>query len=134
MCIASKDFKFCTCEEEYTDELPHYWKLYRFNKDKNLHIVGSIREPKDNLDPSFAHNRNTIRKRLNGENAFDKDMGFLENDVLVIVLNNNTEKVTTYLFEYKRGFWAECEYGYGWMWLKSRFDFFGFGVIKNLIK
>jgi hypothetical protein len=56
-------------------------------------------------------------------------MVFLENDVLEIVLDNNTEKVTTHRFEYKRGFWVDCEYG--WMWLKSRFDFYGFGLVRT---
>ncbi len=128
MCLVSKEIKFCTCEEEFTSELPHFWKFYRFNKDKDIRIMGSVMKPKDHVDPSFTLNRNTIRKRLNSENAFDKDLGFLENDVLVIVLDNNTEKVTTYRYEYKRGFWVDCEYG--GMWLNSRFDFYGFGKVK----
>jgi hypothetical protein len=75
MCKISKDLKFCTCEEGSTSELPHFWKFYRLNKDKDLRIVGKIMEPKDYLNPSFALYRNTIRKRLNNENAFDKDLG-----------------------------------------------------------
>jgi hypothetical protein len=65
MCLVSKEIKFCTCEEESTSELPHYWKFYRFNKDKDLRIVGKVMMPKENLDPSFALNKNTIRNRLN---------------------------------------------------------------------
>jgi hypothetical protein len=41
MCVVSKNIKFCTCEEDSTSERTNYWVLHRFNKDKDLRIVGN---------------------------------------------------------------------------------------------
>jgi hypothetical protein len=133
MCIASKDFKFCTCEEESTSDLPHFWKLHRFNKDKNLHIIGNIIMLDNYINPYYGPNEKTFLKRLNKNDAFDKDILFKEDDKLVIVLNNkNREKSMTFCFKYNKGKWKKtfCD----WLGLESYFDVHEFGVIQNLVK
>ena len=132
MCLASKDFKFCTCEEEFTDELPHYWELHRFNKDKNLHIVGSIRLIDHYLNPNYEPNEKTFLKRLNKNDAFDKDILFKEEDKLVIVLNNDSENPMYFCFKYTKGKWKKTFFSS--MGLKSYFDIHEFGIIQNLVK
>jgi hypothetical protein len=132
MCLASKKFKFCTCEEESTDELPHYWELHRFNKDKNLHIVGSIRIIDEYINPYYEPNEKTFLKRLNKNDAFDKDIPFKEDDKLVIVLNNDSENPMTFCFKYTKGKWKKSFFS--GMGLRSYFDLHEFGIIRDLKK
>lgn len=133
MCLVSKEIKFCTCEEESTSERPNYWVLHRFNKDKDLRVVGSVVRSNKDLDTNYKPNKKTIRNRLNKPNAFDKEIPFVENDVLNVVLNDDDyERRKNFCFEYKNGVWIDSEYSS--MWLKSRFDVYGFGPIKDTLK
>jgi hypothetical protein len=133
MCLVSKDFKFCTCVEGSFRELPHYWVLHRFNEDKDLMIVGSVKMPLDHLLPNFDKNKRTIKKRLKSLDAFDKEMTFQQDDELEIVLNNNDEENTmTFCFKYDKGNWIETYYCY--LGLESRYDIQDFGIIRDLIK
>ena len=130
MCVVSKNIKFCTCEEDSTSERTNYWVLHRFNKDKDLRIVGNIVMSTKDLDPNYKPNKKTIRNRLNKQDAFDKEIPFVENDVLEVVLNSDDyENRKDFCYEYKRGIWIDCDYG--WMWLESRFDVYGFGKVKS---
>lgn len=46
-----------------------------------------------------------------------------------LVLNSDDyENRKDFCYEYKRGVWIDCEYG--WMWLESRFDVYRFGKVK----
>jgi len=132
MCLASKDFKFCTCEAESTSDLTHFWKLHRFNKDKNLHIMGDIIMLDNYINPYYGPNEKTFLKRLNKNDAFDKEILLKEEDTLVLVLNNNSENSMTFCFKYTKGKWKKtfCD----WLGLKSYFDIHEFGVIQNLVK
>ncbi len=130
MCLVSKDIKFCTCEEKSTAERPNYWVLHRFNKDKDLRIVGSILMSTAHLDPNYKPNKKAIRNRLNKQDAFDKEIPFVENDVLKIVLNNDDYENRKYFcYEYKSGIWIDAEHDS--LSLKSRFDVYGFGKVLN---
>jgi hypothetical protein len=42
MCLVSKDIKFCTCEVVDYEELPHYRVLHRYNRHKEIQILGSL--------------------------------------------------------------------------------------------
>ena len=130
MCIVSKNIKFCTCEEGSTSERSNYWVLHRFNKDKDLRIVGNIVMSTKDLDPIYKPNKKTIRNRLNKQDAFDKEIPFVENDVLEVVLNSDDyESRKDFCYEYKRGVWIDSEYD--WMWLESRFDVYGYGKVET---
>ena len=129
MCVVSKEIKFCTCEEDSTSDLPNYWVLHRFNRDKDLRIVGNIVMSSKDLDPNYKPNKKTIRNRLNKQDAFDKEIPFVENDVLSVVLNSsNWKKREDFCYEYKRGTWINSENDS--MWLESRFDVYGYGKVE----
>ncbi len=68
---------------------PNYWGLHRFNKDKDFGIVGSILMCKAYLDPNSKPNKKAIRNRLNKPDAFDKEIPFVKNDFLKVVLNSD---------------------------------------------
>ena len=130
MCVVSKNIKFCTCEEDSTSERTNYWVLHRFNKDKDLRIVGNIVMSTKDLDPNYKPNKKTIRNRLNKQDAFDKEIPFVENDVLKVVLNSDDyENRKDFCFEYKSGIWIDAEYDS--LSLKSRFNVYGFGKVLN---
>ena len=133
MCIVSNDIKFCTCEEDSTSERPNYWVLHRFNKDKDLRIVGNIVMSSKDLDPNYKPNKKTIRNRLNKQDAFDKEIPFVENDVLKVVLNSNDfKKREDFCYEYNKGTWIDSDHD--WMWLESRFDVYGYGKVESEVK
>ena len=129
MCLVSKEIKFCTCKEDSTSEdRPNYWVLHRFNKDKDLRIMGSIVRTNKDLDPNYKPNKKTIRNRLNKQDAFDKEIPFMENDVLKVVLNSNDyEHRKDFCYEYKNGTWIDSEYSS--MCLRSRYDVYGYGKV-----
>ena len=129
MCLVSKEIKFCTCEEDSTSDRPNYWVLHRFNKDKNLRIMGKISRPENDLKPNYISNKKTILNRLNKPNAFDIDISFVEGDVLSVVLNSSdSKKREDFCYEYNRGTWINSENDS--MWLKSRFDVYGYGKVE----
>lgn len=130
MYIVSKDIKFYTCEEESTSERPNYWVLHRFNKDKDLRIMGSVERPETDLKPNFISNKKTILNRLKKPYAFDKDISFVEGGVLSVVLNSSDWKNREdFCYEYKRGTWINSENDS--MWLESRFDVYGYGKVET---
>lgn len=130
MCVVSKEIKFCTCEQDsISEDRPNYWVLHRFNKDKDLRIMGKISRPENDLEPNYISNKKTILNRLKKPNAFDKDISFVDGDVLSVVLNSSDwKKREDFCYEYKRGTWVDSEYGS--MWLESRFDVYGYGKVE----
>ena len=109
MCIVSDKIKFCTCgegafEEDAYEDLPHYWLLHRFNKQKDLMIMGMPVMPLDFLQPNYLLNAQTLGERLNENDAFDKIIAFKPKDQLEIVINNLSDNAAdrmTFCFIYK---------------------------------
>ena len=133
MCVVSKDIKFCSCEVDDYEELPHYWVLHRYNRHKEIQILGSLVMSEDYLLPNFELNKNTFHERLNTHDAFDKEITFKNNDRLEIVLNNKKEsKRMTFCFKFKGGTWVETAYDY--FKLASHFDEEAFGGFSQLKK
>lgn len=133
MCIVSDKIKFCTCEVESYDELPHYWLFYRYNKNKEWYVVGSTQMPADFLKPNYTLNVKTFIKRLNEPDAFDKPIKFKSKDRIEIVLNNLSENEsdrTTFCFEYKKRLWSEIEYNF--FELRNEYDEVVFGNFNQL--
>lgn len=133
MCIVSDKIKFCTCEVESYDELPHYWLLYRYNKNKEWYILGSTQMPADFLKANYTLNVETFIKRLNEPDAFDKPIKFKSKDRIEIVLNNlseNEKDQMTFCFEYKKRQWSEIQYDF--FELRNEFDEMEFGNFSQL--
>jgi hypothetical protein len=133
MCIVSDKIKFCTCEIESYDELPHYWLLYRYNKNKEWYILGSTQMPADFLKANYTLNVETFIKRLNEPDAFDKPIKFKSKDRIEIVLNNlseNEKDQMTFCFEYKKRQWSEIQYDF--FELRNEFDEMEFGNFSQL--
>ena len=129
MCLVSKEIKFCTCEEDSASERSNYWVLHRFNKDKDLRIMGKISRPENDFKPNYISNKKTILNRLNKPNAFDKEIPFVEGDKLSVVLNSSdSKKREDFCYEYNRGTWIDSENDS--MWLESRFDVYGYGKVE----
>jgi len=118
MCIVSAKIKFCTCvdgafEEDAYEDLPHYWLLHRFNKQKDLEIMGMPVMPLDFMQPNYLLNAQTLGERLNESDAFDKIIEFKPKDQLEIVINNLSEyeeERMTFCFIFQNGSWINKEY------------------------
>jgi hypothetical protein len=92
MCKVSDQIKFCTCVDDNIDieELNHYWVLHRYNKDKNVTVMGTSVLPSD-LQPQFEVNETLLINTLNRREAFDKKIELEKGDRLEVVLCNNSE-------------------------------------------
>jgi hypothetical protein len=136
MCIVSDKIKFCTCEVGSFDELPHYWLLYRFNKNKLWIVEGLAEMPAEYLINSpYALNVETFIKRLNEPDAFDKPIKFKSKDRIEIVLNNLSENESdrmTFCFEYRKQIWSEIKYdGFELMNEYDEVEFGNFSQLEN---
>lgn len=133
MCVVSDKIKFCTCVEGSYEDLPHYWLLYRFNKQNDLIFIGEPVIPYDLLKLNYNLNKETLAKRLNEAHAFDKVIEFKPKDQLEIVINNLADAESermTFCFKYNIGKWVAEEYDT--FELMNSFDEFAFGNFKNL--
>jgi hypothetical protein len=135
MCIVSDKIKFCTCVSGSYEELPHYWLLYRFNKQKDLMCIGMTVMPLDFMQLNYSFNKDTVATRLNEIDAFDKAIEFKPKDQLEIVINNLSENEIermTFCFKYKNGKWVPEEYDA--FELMNRYDELAFGNFEQLEK
>jgi len=133
MCVVSDKIKFCTCLTGSYEELPHYWLLYRFNKEKDLQCMGMPVMPLDFLQINYKLNAQTIGNRLNEGDAFDKAIVFKPKDQLEIVINNlsvDDRERMTFCFRYKKGKWVHEEYDV--FELMNRYDELAFGNFNEL--
>ena len=114
MCKISDKIKFCTCHDiEDIDELETFWALYRYVKDKRVHIVGMPSLPSSFSDKHYFDNIFTIGVRLNEVDAFDKPFTFKKKDRFELVISNsqkNEEQRLEYAFEYDGQTWRHVEY------------------------
>lgn len=134
MCSVSDKIQFCSCAASSVNQLKHYWVWYRFNKDKNEMVMGEVMLPNFILNPDFAKNKETLKKRLNQVDAFDTSLDFKNKDLLEIVIDHDiphTDK-TSYLFEYKNDIWYSREYDP--FYIANDFDEKEFGKIKAPLK
>ena len=135
MCIVSNKIKFCTCLSSSVDKLQNYWLLHRFNKGKDLHVLGTPMMPSEYFESNYQLNIDTLSERLNEADAFDIPIKFKENDQLEIMLNNLSEDFTkrlTYCFKYKKGKWiAES---FDTFELMNNYDELMFGKLKLIKK
>ena len=138
MCIVSAKIKFCTCgegafEEDAYEDLPHYWLLHRFNKHKDLEIMGMPVMPLDFMQPNYLLNAQTLGERLNESDAFDKIIEFKPKDQLEIVINNLSDDEAermTFCFIFKKGSWINKEYDT--FEVMSHYDELAFGDFDQL--
>lgn len=136
MCIISDNIKFCTCIDDNIaiEELNHYWVLNRFNKNKNLDLLGEVMLPFDKSTPNYIENGLKISKALAKTESFDKQIAFKEKDRLQIVLNNtneNSDEVMEYEFEYLSGTWGSIDDADPF-YISNYFDEIGAGEIKEV--
>ncbi|MBC5837805.1 hypothetical protein [Flavobacterium muglaense] len=134
MCLISDKIQFCSCAATSVNQLKHYWVWYRFNKEKNLMVMGEVMLPNFILNPDFAKNKEILKIRLNQKDAFDTVLDFKSKDLLKIVIDHaipHTDK-TTYLFEYKKDNWHSKKYDT--FYIASHYDEKEFGKIKNTLR
>lgn len=107
MCLVSDKIKFCTCAANDVEKLKHYWKLYRFDKDKGIMCLGETYFPTSMRDTNFKVNKTTVLNRINESDAFDIPLELKPKDLLEIVINNNVKGIDpfTYIFKYIKGKW-----------------------------
>jgi hypothetical protein len=138
MCVVSDKIKFCTCvegafEEGAYEELPHYWLLHRFNKQKGCEVMGMPVMPLDYLQPNYLLNAQTLGDRINEKDAFDKIIKFKPKDQLEIVINNLSDDELdrmSFCFIFKKGKWIEKEYDV--FEIMSHYDELAFGNFDKL--
>jgi hypothetical protein len=133
MCIVSDKIKFCTCTSADLDELPHYWLLHRFNKEKDEFILGQPRIPLSYYEPYYKLNKEIFAQRLNEPDSFDFEFHFRDNDRLVIVLNNlsaDEDQRMTFCFSYNKEKWVPEQYNL--FELANHYDELKFGQFKQM--
>ena len=101
MCILSDKIKFCTCVTGDVEKLKHYWKLYRFDKNKDLICMGEPMIPTEMIDTNFKVNKNALLNRINEIDAFDISLELKPKDLLEIVINNNVKGIDTFTYSFK---------------------------------
>ena len=132
MCNISNTLKFCTCKATSTNQLQHYWVVYRRNKDKNIMIVGEVILPSfEWFHPTeYKKNYATLENRVNEVDVFDVPFVFKAKDMLELVFNNNDDsKRATYGFKYFKKQWIKSEICP--FHLTEHFDELQFGKIKK---
>ncbi|MFG6685218.1 hypothetical protein ACGK9U_01445 [Mariniflexile sp. HNIBRBA6329] len=133
MCKVSDKIKFCTCVDEKVDieELNHYWVLHRYNKNKDLIVVGMPTLPQM-FNPMFDINEELLLNTLNSADAFDKNLDLKPGDRLEVVLCNHgrSNEVTLYFnFKYTGKKWKPIEADA--FELMNRFDAVQQGEVKE---
>lgn len=136
MCKVSDKIKFCTCLDDTIDieELNHYWVLHRYNKDKNLSVMGMPVFPND-LNPLFEINAEIVLHNLNTPEAFDKEIELKRGDRLEAVVCSNTagnDDRFYYNFKYTGKIWKSIAVDY--FDIMSRFDELNMGEIQEISK
>lgn len=134
MCKISDKIKFCTCVDVNIEieELNHYWVLHRFNKNKNLNVVGTPSLPY-HLHPMYDVNEELLLITLNSPIAFDKNVELKRWDRLEVVLcndPNSNEHSLAFNFRYTGKNWKPIEQDP--FDLINRFDDIQQGEIKEL--
>jgi hypothetical protein len=132
MCKVSNKIKFCTCVDDNIDieELNHYWVLHRYNKDKNMNVMGEPIFP-DNLHPMFIINEALLIYTLNKPDAFDKNIELKKGDRLEVALCNNSDNDSLYYnFKFTGKTWISIESDS--FDLMSNFDELKSGKIKEI--
>ena len=113
MCKVSDKIKFCTCVDDSIEieELNNYWVLHRYNKDKDMSVMGEPILP-NGLQSMFEINKKILVDTLNSPEAFDKKIEIKEGDKLEVVLCNNSSDDTGslyYNFSYSGKIWKSIE-------------------------
>lgn len=134
MCEVSNKIKFCTCADDNIDieELNNYWVLHRYNKDKNMDVMGEPILPYG-LQPMFEINEEILVDILNSTEAFDKKIELKKGDKLEVVLCNNAtagRESFYYNFKYSGKTWKSIESDI--FDLMSRFDEVSGGEVKEI--
>lgn len=114
------------------EDLPHYWVLHRYQKDKNLKVMGLPILP-DHLHPKFEINAQVVVRALNSADAFDQKMLLEKGDRLEVVLCNNATDIQDsfyYNFRYTGTVWESIEADC--FDLMSRFDEVTSGEVKEV--
>jgi hypothetical protein len=89
--------------------------------------------PFDFLQLNYIINKETLAKRLNEADAFDKVIEFKPKDQLEIVINNLSDDELdrmSFCFIYKKGKWIENEYDI--FEIMSHYDELAFGNFDKL--
>jgi hypothetical protein len=125
MCKVSDQIILCTCKAKSTESLKNYWSLHRFDKTKDMYIIGQPYFPSSFFDPeNYKINNQAILSQLNESNIFDTPLLFKPKDKLVIAFG---ETIFAYVFSKDK--WKTREYDY--FELENEHNEIGFGKIKK---
>ena len=125
MCKVSDQIILCTCKAKSTESLKNYWSLHRFDKTKDVHILGEAYLPSSFFDPeNYKINNQAILSQLNESNIFDTPLLFQPKDKLVIAFG---ETIFAYVFSKDK--WKTREYDF--FELINEHHEIGFGKIKK---
>jgi hypothetical protein len=112
MCQVSDKIKFCTCSPEKLFQPGNYWVLYRYNKRKNISMIGETFLPYSIDIKQDEMNRQNLLDALNNTNSFDKPLEFQNGDLLLVSLKCGSEpgERLDYGFHFNNGSWEEKIY------------------------
>ncbi|RZJ36560.1 MAG: hypothetical protein EOO51_00125 [Flavobacterium sp.] len=108
MCTITDNLKFCTCQISDDTTTGNIWRLYRFNKKKNLQCMGEPQIPPQWLEPDYEANQQKIAARLNGPDAFDVPIEFKEKDIFEMWVTGETDAIV-YSFRFLKNKWQAHE-------------------------
>jgi hypothetical protein len=130
MCKVSDNLKLCTCTGTVAS-LKHYWIFHRFDKEKNVVVIGEPMLPAFISPEDDSFNREKLQLLLNEGNAFDTDIIAAEKDRLEIsfcIGPEMTDRIS-YGFEFRNGKWEPIEFDpLAWM---GEYEEQEAGKIKN---
>jgi len=134
MCIVSDKIKFCTCvaDDVELDELNHYWVLHRYNKNKDIMVLGLALPPIEFFGQSYYADQEKILNRLNSGEAFDQDFSFKAEDRLEVVFNAQKEdERLPFQFEFDGEEWFAEDEEFDSFSLMNNYDELAQGKIKE---
>ena len=113
MCQLSPKLQLCTCATN--GSMPkNYWVLYRFNKQRNMMVIGEVLIPAYIHPDTDAYNTQLLTQLLNDGNVFDVDISPKPKDGLLLSFSvanqpNTTERID-YGFQYQEAKWLAIPY------------------------
>jgi hypothetical protein len=134
MCEVSHKIKFCTCGTEEISSLKDYWIFYRFNRQKDIMVIGDVMMPYMIDAATEKVNQEVIQERLNENGAFDVELKAGNNDLLLVSILAGPEQDNRldYGYQFQNGRWiAYCFNPLEW---EGRHDKKSFGKVCDALK
>lgn len=110
MCLVSTQLKLCTCGAK--ERPKNFWTFYRYDKKKDLMVMGSLIIPVALPGAIELLNQRNLLKRINEADAFDVNLNPAHKDRLELHFSYGQKQgqYVAYGFEFRAGAWQPCPF------------------------